>query len=288
MVKPKAKREVVDFVKEAFGHSNRRSCSLVGLWRSTQRYKTKYPNKDDAIKVRMKELAKEYPKWGCPMIHDVLKREGLVINIKRTERIYYREEMLSLKKRPRRRRACHTRIELPETSRPHERLAMDFVHDSLWNGRKLRVLNVVDVFTKEALKIEVDTSIGGEHVVRVLNQIAEEKGLPKYITIDNGPEFRSKALDKWAYENQVVLDFIRPGKPVDNCFVESFNSRFRNECLNSHYFDSISEAKVIIEDWRRKYNEFRPHSTLKGLTPKAFSEQFKLESTQKLNLELVH
>lgn len=288
MVKPKAKREVVEFVKEAFGHSNRRSCSLIGLWRSTQGYIAKDPNKDDAIKIRMKELAKNYPKWGCPMIHDVLKREGLVVNIKRTERIYYREEKLSLRRRPRRRKASHARLELPRTSCPNERLAMDFVHDSLWNGRKLKALNIVDVFTKEALKIEVDTSIGGEHVVRMLDQIAEDRGLPKYITIDNGPEFRSKALDKWAYENQVILDFIRPGKPVDNCFVESFNSRFRAECLNSHYFDSISEAKMIIEEWRKEYNEFRPHSTLKGLTPKDFLEQFKSKSTQKLNLELVH
>lgn len=236
----------------------------------------------------MKELAQENPKWGCPMIHDVLKREELVINIKRTERIYYREEKLSLRKRPRRRKACHTRLELPKTTRPHERLAMDFVHDSLWNGRKLRALNILDVFTKEALKIEVNTSINGEYVVRILDQIVEERGFPKYITIDNGPEFRSKALDKWAYENQVILDFIRPGKPVDNCFVESFNSRFRAECLNSHYFDSISEAKILIEQWRRKYNEFRPHRTLKGLTPKDFAIQFKQKSTHNTNLELVH
>ena len=288
MVKPKAKREVVEFVKADFGHSNRKSCALIGLWRSTQRYKLRDPHKDDQLKIRMHGLAKENPKWGCPIIHNILKREGLVINVKRTERIYYREEKLSLRKRPRRRKAYHTRLELPKTSCPHERLAMDFVHDSLWNGRKLRALNIVDVFTKEALKIEVDTSITGEHVVRILDQIIEERGIPKYITIDNGPEFRSKALDKWAYKNQVILDFIRPGKPVDNCFVESFNSRFRAECLNSHYFDSISEARILIEEWRQKYNEFRPHSTLKGLTPKAFLEQFKSKSTSKLNLALVH
>ena len=240
------------------------------------------------MKNRMRELAQENPKWGCPMIHDVLKREELVVNIKRTERIYYREEKLSLRRRPRRRKASHTRLELPETSCPNERWAMDFVHDSLWNGRKLRALNIVDVFTKEALKIEVNTSISGEYVVRMLDRIAEDRGLPKYITVDNGPEFRSKALDKWAYENQVILDFIRPGKPVDNCFVESFNSRFRAECLNSNYFDSISEAKMKIEDWRKKYNEFRPHSTLKGLTPKVFADQFKQRSTPKLNLTMVH
>lgn len=288
MVKPKAKREVVEFVKEAFGQSNNRSCSLIGLWRSTQAYKIKNPYKDDAMTKRMRELANENPKWGCPIIHDILKREGLVINKKRTARIYYVEEKLSLKRRPRRRKASHTRIKLPDVTQPNERWAMDFVHDSLWNGRKLRTLNIVDVFTKEALKIAIDTSISGERVVRELNRISDFRGLPKVISIDNGPEFRSKALDKWAYENQVVLDFIRPGKPVDNCFIESFNSRFRIEFLNSHYFDSISEAKVMAEDWRKKYNEFRPHRTLKGLTPKDFSEQFKLKSTQKLNFDVVH
>jgi len=238
------------------------------------------------VKARMRQLAQENPKWGCPMIHDVLKREGLVVNIKRTARIYYREEKLSLRKRPRRRRASHTRIEVPEVSRPNERWAMDFVHDSLWNGRKLRALTVVDIFTKESLRIEVNTSINGSGVVRALNKIVEARGLPEYITVDNGPEFRSKALDKWAYENQVILDFIRPGKPVDNCFIESFNSRFRLECLNSHYFDSISEAKVLVEDWRKKYNEFRPHRTLKGLTPKNFSEQYQSNGTQNTNFAL--
>ena len=222
------------------------------------------------------------------MVHDVLKREGLVINPKRTERIYYREERLSLRRRTRRRKAPHARITLPEVSRPNERWAMDFVHDSLWNGRKLRTLTMVDVFTKESLTIEVDTSINGERVVRVLNRIVEVRGLPEAITVDNGPEFRSKALDKWAYENQVVLDFIRPGKPVDNCYIESFNSKFRNECLNSHYFDSISETKMRVEDWRKMYNEFRPHRTLKGLTPNVFAGQFKQRSTQKTNLEMVH
>lgn len=261
---------------------------MIGLWRSTQSYKVKDPRRDDAIIERMRALVQEYPRWGCPMVHDVLKREGLVINPKRTERIYYREEGLSLRRRTRRRRAPHARITLPDVSRPNERWAMDFVHDSLWNGRKLRTLTMVDVFTKESLKIEVDTSINGERVVRVLNRIVEERGLPEAITVDNGPEFRSKALDKWAYENQVILDFIRPGKPVDNCYIESFNSRFRIECLNSHYFDSISEAKILVEDWRKKYNEFRPHRTLKGLTPKVFADQFKLKSTQKTNLTMVH
>jgi len=261
---------------------------LIGLWRSTQAYKVKYPNKDDDIKARMRELVQQYPRWGCPMVHEVLKRERLVVNIKRTERIYYREERLSLRRRKRRRKAPHARITLPEVSRANERWAMDFIHDSLWNGRKLRALTIVDVFTKESLRIEVDTSLSGERVVRTLNQIVELRGLPEVITVDNGPEFRSKALDRWAYENQVILDFIRPGKPVDNCFIESFNSRFRHECLNSHYFGSISEAKMMIENWRKDYNEFRPHRTLNGLTPKEFAEKQTLTSTQNTNFAMAH
>lgn len=274
-------------MKKVFGLSNRRACSLIGLWRSTQRYKCLNPGKDDALKKRMRSIVKANPKWGCPAVHDVLKREGLVINKKRTERVYYREEMLSLRRRKRRRKAAHIRLVIPKITRPNECWAMDFVHDSLWNGRKIRILNVIDVFTKEALKIEIDTSISGEHVTRVLDRIAEQRGLPNFITTDNGPEFRSIAMDRWAYKNQVKMDFIRPGKPVDNCYVESFNSRFREECLNVHYFDSISEAKILIEQWRKKYNEFRPHRALKGLTPREFARKYQLENTLNTNLCVV-
>lgn len=287
MVKPKVKREAVEFVKQSFGHSNRRGCALISLCRSTYRYKVKEPNKDDIIKERMRELVKDNPKCGCPMVHDVLKREGLVINKKRTERIYYREERLSLRRRKRRRRASQSRLPLPKVTRPNQRWAMDFVHDSLWNGRKLRALTIVDIFTKESLKIELGTSISGHRVAHVLDRIAEARGLPEAITVDNGPEFRSKALDRWAYQNQVVLDFIRPGKPVDNCYIESFNSRFREECLNSHYFDSISEAKLLVDDWRKKYNEFRPHRALNGMTPKKFAAQFQPKTAPNPNLTVV-
>jgi putative transposase len=278
---------MVGFIKERFGHSNRRACGLVMLWRSTQRYVVKNPGKDDAIKNRMRELVGKYRKWGCPLIHLVLRREGLVKNKKRTERIYYREEKLSLRLRKRRRKAVNTRGMIPQAQRPNEHWAMDFVHDSLWNGRKLRSLNIIDVYTKESLQIEIDTSINGARVCRILERIVEQRGRPKLITIDNGPEFAGKALDKWSYDNQVTLDFIRPGKPVDNCYIESFNSRFREECLNANYFDSLSEAKIIVEDWRKTYNEFRPHRTLKGLTPVEYARQHQPISTGNSNLKAV-
>lgn len=281
------KREVVEYFKVSFGLSNTRACGLIGLWRSSQCYKAKDLDKDQAIRIRMRELVNKFSKWGCPMIHFVLHREGLVQNKKRTERIYYREESLSLRIRKRRRKAVNARIKSPQAQKPNEHWAMDFVHDSLWNGRKLRALNIIDVFSKESLQIEIDTSISGVRVCRVLDRIVEQRGLPQRITIDNGPEFAGKALDRWSYQNQVVLDFIRPGKPVDNCYIESFNSRFRDECLNTHYFDSLSEAKVIIEDWRKMYNEFRPHTTLKGLTPVEYARQYQLTSTANTNLHVV-
>ena len=288
MVTPKAKREVIEMIRSRFGLSMRRGCLLVGLWRSTQRYCPRDPNKDERLKDRMREIAEENPRSGCPMIHDILRREGLVRNKKRTERVYYREEKLSLRRKKRRRRASHTRLKPPEVKAPNDRWAMDFVHDSLWNGRKLRNLTLIDVCTKESLAIAVDTSISGHGVVRALERVVDARGLPKVITVDNGPEFRSKALDRWAYENRVTLDFIRPGKPVDNCYIESFNSRFREECLNVHYFDTIAEARLLIENWRIKYNEYRPHRTLKGLTPLAFAEQFNQTNTKNLYSEVVH
>jgi putative transposase len=287
VVKPKAKRDMVEYIKAGFGLSNRRACSLLSLWRSTQRYKAKNSNKDEKIRQRMRQLVEKYRKWGCPLVHFVLHREGLVKNKKRTERIYYREEKLSLRIRKRRRKAATTRISLPQADRPNERWAMDFVHDSLWNGRKMRALTIIDVFSKESLHVELDTSIGGVRVCRILDQIVKDRGLPKSITVDNGPEFAGKALDKWAYVHQVTLDFIRPGKPVDNCYIESFNSRFRSECLNTNYFDSLSEARLIIEEWRKTYNDFRPHRTLKGLTPSEFAKKHKPKSTENLNLVVV-
>ncbi len=241
---------------------------MVNLWRSTQGYQPKEKN-DEALRFRMRELAEERRRFGLPQLHRILKREGLVINHKRTERIY-REEKLSLKVRKRKKRACGLRIELPKPERLNERWSMDFVSESLATGRRFRTLNVVDEFSRECLWIEVDTSIGGERVCRVLDRLAAMRGLPDVITTDNGPEFIGKALDEWAYK-KVKLHFIQPGKPVQNCYVESFNGRFRDECLNQHWFTSLQEAREEIEKWRKDYNDFRPHSSLDDLTPKEFA-----------------
>jgi putative transposase len=222
----------------------------------------------------MRELLETNRSMGVRMMHDILHREGLVKNHKRTERIYKTEGLaLSLKKR--KKRAAGTRLVLPQATRPNERWSMDFMQGVLWGGRRFRTLCVVDQFTKECPVIEVDTSITGLRVSRVLEWLSMTRGLPGSITVDNGPEFAGMALDRWAYTKGVKLDFIRPGKPVENAFIESFNGRLRQECLNQHHFLDLEEARKMIEEWRLRYNTFRPHRALDGMTPEAFVIQWQ-------------
>jgi putative transposase len=199
-----------------------------------------------------------------------LKREGLVINHKRTERLY-REEGLALRKKRRRKGAAGIRVILPAATQVNERWSMDFVADSIITGRRFRALTIVDDYSRECPVIEVDTSITGKRVVIILDRLAETRGIPEAITIDNGPEFAGKSLDEWAYRRGVKLNFIRPGKPVENAYIESFNGRFRDECLNTNWFLSLKHARAVIEEWRKDYNEVRPHSSLKGSTPKEYA-----------------
>ena len=175
--------------------------------------------------------------------------------------------------RRRKKRASHSRIELSRPERSNQIWTMDFMHDTLHNGRKIRILNIVDAYTRECPRIEVNTSIGGHRVVEILSQIIMFRGKPEGIIIDNGPEFISNALDAWAYKECITLHFIRPGKPVDNAFIESFNGRLRDECLNENWFTSIEQARWIIEKWRRDYNTTRPHSSLKNLAPVEFAQK---------------
>jgi len=194
-----------------------------------------------------------------------------VVNHKRTERIY-REEGLSLRKRKRKKMAAQTRIELPAPMGLNERWSMDFVTDSIVTGRRFRALAIVDDYSRECPAIEVDTSLGGIRVVQVLERLAETRGLPEVITVDNGPEFTSRVLDEWAYRHGVKLNFIRPGKPIENAYAESFIGRLRDECLNENWFITLKDARAIIESWRIDYNDGRPHTSLGGLTPREFIE----------------
>ena len=247
---------------------------MTGMARSGHYYRFKLRHEEPGIVNRMKELIERQNTMGCEMMHEVLKREGLVRNHKRTERIY-QEQGFSLKIRKRKRRISQIRLELPQATRPNQRWSMDFMQVALSSGRRFRLLCVIDQFTKECLLIVLDFSISGVRVARELDWLVLTRGKPEAITVDNGPEFAGIVLDRWAYKNQVKLDFIRPGKPVENAYIESFNGKLRHECLNQHYFKTLEEARNKIEDWRMWYNEFRPHQTLEGLTPARFIKQWQ-------------
>ena len=201
----------------------------------------------------------------------MLKREGLVVNHKRTERIYS-EEGLALGRKRSRKDTAGARVIIPAPERPNQKWSMDFVSDSTVTGRRFRALTIVDDYSRECPAIEVDTSLDGVRVVGVLERLAETRWLLEVITVDNGPEFAGKALDEWAYRRGIKLNFIRPGKPVENAFAESFNGRLRDECLNINWFMNIKHAKEVIESWRQDYNEVRPHSSLEGRSPKEYAE----------------
>jgi putative transposase len=223
--------------------------------------------------MRIKEIAATRVHYGSPRVYILLRREGWKDNHKRVERIY-RELGLSLRhKRPRRNKAAQRRQPKSVVTAINEIWSMDFVSDALFDGRRIRALTVVDNFTRECLAIEVDAGLRGENVVEVLTRLAMCRQLPRFIKADNGSEFISKALDKWAYENGVEIDFSRPGKPTDNAKNESFNGRLREECLNAHWFLSLADARQKIEAWRRYYNEVRPHSALEWETPAEFARR---------------
>lgn len=220
----------------------------------------------------MRVIAEKRRRFGCPRIQVMLEREGWKVNHKKVERLY-KEEGLALRRRRHRKKAVGLRVPLLVASRPNQHWAMDFVQDRLASGRKFRALTIEDTFSRESPAIEVDTSLGGIRVVRVLDRLAQERGLPEAITVDNGTEFDSKAVDAWAFKHGVKIDFIHPGKPNENAYIESFNGRFREECLNEHIFETLDEAREIIEEWRIDYNNERPHSSLENLTPTEFVKQ---------------
>ena len=228
----------------------------------------------------MKSLAEQRRRFGSPRIYVMLRREGWKVNHKKVERLY-REEGLSLRLKRRKKWASELRIPMPVPERPGQVYAMDFVMDRIVNGRRYKCLTMVDQRSKECPVIEVDYSIGGERVCRILDRVLDGRPKPDVLMMDNGPEFSGKALDAWAYRRGIKLQFIRPGKPVENCFIESFNDKFRKECLNDNWFLSLPEAQTVIEEWRRDYNEVRPHSSLDDLTPMEYIRKQQNEA-QKL------
>lgn len=254
---------------EHFEISQRRACGLMGIERSSFKYQGQR-REDGALRAALRQAAAERKRFGYRRLTWMLRRHGWKDNHKRIERIY-REEKLQVQRRKRKRTAKGRGQPLAIPGSANERWSIDFMQDCLADGRRIRLLNIVDDYTRECLKIEVDTSLGGSRVVRALNEIIEERGCPKLLLSDNGPEFTGKALDRWAYKTGVALDFIDPGKPQQNGFVESFNGKCRDECLNEHWFVSLCDARTITAQFRWEYNNDRPHSSLGNRTPKEFA-----------------
>ena len=249
--------------------SQRRACGLIGITRRTYRFKAG-KDRNQELRQRLRELAEEKRRWGYPLLYQMLRREGFKVNHKRVERLY-REEGLSLRRRRRRKNLSHVRVVSEPPDGANQMWAVDFVHDALANGRCFRVLTIIDQWSRESPALEADFSLTGERVAMVFSRLSETRGLPAVIQSDNGSEFISRHLDQWAYEHGVRLQFIEPGKPIQNAFIESFNSRFREECLNEHVFVSLADARRKIEQWRIVYNKERPHSSLGYLTPHEFA-----------------
>ena len=271
MVGPQAEREAVRVAREEGQLSERRACGLIGMSRGSWRYRKK--ERDEvALRKRLLELAVERPRFGYRRLHRMLRREKWTVNHKRVYRLY-REEGLAMRRRKRKRFRAEARVPLMPPTRANQMWTMDFTRDSLASGRKFRTLNLMDGYTREALCIEVDTSLPGVRVVQILERVAQERGVPEAIQVDNGPEFISRAVDQWAYANGVALHFIDPGKPVQNAFIESFNGRFRDECLNQSWHTTLQDARRSIEAWRMDYNTVRPHSSLGYLTPEEYASE---------------
>ncbi|WP_152638828.1 IS3 family transposase, partial [Marinobacter santoriniensis] len=264
------KREAVRTMLSETMISERKACSLVGLSRATMRYQSQRSLEERELTERIKAIAFERRRFGYRRVHQLLRREGAEVNHKKVYRLY-REAGLAVRKRKRRKGVMVERQPLVLPDAPNHTWSMDFVMDSLANGRRIKCLTIVDDFTKECLDIPVAMGISGEQVARTLDGIAAFRGYPKAVRTDQGPEFTGRALDQWAYRHNVELKLIQPGKPMQNGYVESFNGKFRDECLNEHWFQDLAHAREKISNWRLDYNGQRPHSSLGYQTPLEFA-----------------
>lgn len=260
-MRPVRKRELVDAICEEWDVSIRHACRVLEFDTSSYHYKTRRAGQAE-IEHRIREICATRVRYGYRRVHVMLRREGWPLNQKKTRRIY-RELGLQLRnKTPKRRVKAKLRDDRKVATRPNETWAMDFVHDQLATGTKLRVLTVVDTFSRVSPAIVPRITFRGTDVVEVLERVCREMGFPATIRVDQGTEFVSRDLDLWAYQRGVTLDFSRPGKPTDNAFIEAFNGRFRAECLNAHWFVNLADACQKMEDWRKYYNEERPHGAI--------------------------
>lgn len=273
---PAARRQAVDHLCEVHGVSQRRACKVLQVDRSSVRYKSIRPN-DDHLREAMKKVAAERRRFGYRRIHVMLERQGICMNQKKLRRLY-KEEKLQVRKRGGRKRALGTRRPMVLPNRANERWSLDFVSDAFTDGRRFRVLAVVDDFSRECLALVADTSLSGLRMTRELDDIIQRRGKPHTIVSDNGTEMTSMAVLKWCQETGVEWHYIAPGKPMQNGFVESFNGSFRDECLNETLFSSIPQARECITAWKEDYNKERPHSSLGNITPNEFAMKMALQN----------
>jgi len=271
MVRPTARREAATWAKDEHEISIRRSCRLFGV-RTSSYYYRRHGREDGPLLEAIRAVARERRRWGCPRITDRLRRMGIQDNHKRIERIY-RQAGLQVRRRHRKRTARGEREPLVKPTGANQVWAMDFVSDQLADGRRIRFLNIQDIYSRECLRIEVGRSLPGLRVIRALEELRETRGLPKRLMTDNGPEFTCRAMDQWAHARDVQLQFIEPGRPMQNGYIESFNGKFRDECLNQHWFRDVDEAQRLTEEYRKDYNQQRPHSALGNLTPEEFARR---------------
>ena len=261
---------------EKHGVSQRRACTILQIDRSSVRYKSVRPD-DTCLREAMKKVASERRRFGYRRIHVMLQREGIVMNQKKLRRLY-REEKLQVRKRGGRKRALGTRKPMLLPSRANERWSLDFVSDAFTDGRRFRVLAIVDDFSRECLTLVADTSLSGLRVTRELTELIRRRGKPTTIVSDNGTELTSMAVLKWCQETNIEWHYIQPGKPMQNGFVESFNGSFRDECLNETLFTTLEEARIKITQWKEDYNQNRPHSSLGNLTPNEYARKMVLQN----------
>jgi putative transposase len=275
VVTPAQRREAVSWLKETKAVSERCACRAVRQPRATQRrrHRGRVDTAPEA-EVRLLDLAHAHPTWGCPQLHQQLRREGHRINHKRTERMYG-QHGLALRRRRRRRLSDRIRQPLLQPVRPNQCWSMDFMGDSLADGRAYRTFNVIDDYARDALTIEIDISLTANRVVRVLDQLCEWHGTPEAIRSDNGPEFRSETVQTWAKANNIRWDFIQPGCPAQNAYVERFNGTYRLEVLDANQFRTLDEARTATEEWLVVYNEQRTHSAIGHLPPLAFKRRWQ-------------
>ena len=262
---------MVKKLQVAYEVSERRAYQATGFPRATHRYQSVRDDRAE-LRIRLRDLAASRVHYGYLRLHTLLRREGWKVNRKLVYRIYKEEGLQMRRKRPRRNRSSQVRVKRPVARGANESWSMDFMADQLFSGQRFRLLTLVDNFTRESLAIRVGQRLTGDDVVAALEAVTQQRGHPGSIRVDNGPEFISKSLDWWAYFNGVQLDFSRPGKPTDNAYIESFNGRVRQECLNQHWFLSLEDAQERVDDWRRDYNEQRPHSSLGNRTPAEFAK----------------